>query len=54
MTQPDAVLLFDGDSTLLNNDRVGQDLRRHIERIGDRVNYDLTALLGDVKADKAR
>src|SRR4051794_2737603 len=32
MNQPhEAVFLFDVDNTLLDNDRVGQDLRRHLD-----------------------
>ena len=32
MTAPDVVFLFDVDNTLLDNDRVEKDLRRHMER----------------------
>ena len=32
MTSPDAVILSDVDSTLLESDRVEKDLRRHLER----------------------
>ena len=32
MTAPDVIFLFDVDNTLLDNDRVEKDLRRHMER----------------------
>jgi hypothetical protein len=69
----DLVFLLDCDNTLLDNDRVQDDLRAHpapgtlrarpqqhlaypsadltVERIGDLIQCDLPALLGDARAD---
>jgi FMN phosphatase YigB (HAD superfamily) len=40
MTSPDIVFLFDVDNTLVDNDRIQDDLRKHLERESGRENRD--------------
>ena len=40
MTSPDIVSLFDVDNTLVDNDRIQDDLRKHLERESGRENRD--------------
>ena len=42
MTSPDIVSLFDVDNTLVDNDRIQDDLRKHLERESGRENRDRT------------
>jgi hypothetical protein len=40
MTSPDIVSLFDVDNTLVDNDRIQDDLRKHLERESGRESRD--------------
>jgi FMN phosphatase YigB (HAD superfamily) len=52
MTSPDVVFLFDVDNTLLDNDRVEKDLRRHLEREFGAENRDrYFAIVEELRAE---
>ena len=52
MTTPDVVFLFDVDNTLLDNDRVEKDLRRHMEgEFGTESRDRYFAILEELRAE---
>ncbi len=52
MADPDTVFLFDVDNTLLDNDRVAEDLRQHLrQKLGDQAEHRYWTLFEQVRSE---
>ncbi len=52
MSQPKLVFLFDIDNTLLDNDRIQQDLRDHLtQKVGEHCQHDYWEILEQLRAE---